>query len=257
MESTENKMIRFAERVSKEKLQLFTKLLKQNLVNSGVDSDLFDDAAQATTLAIQVQDTQDNIISQALRRDENRGIDTIGRILVEFCFIRTSTGKMIWPEYSQEDTLARRHFSDAVLPRPLMRYFLVSIRGSVEEIDGFSSDSFLFDTDEEIDAARQPISDFIDDFKGPFGSGESSVDWQAVYEDKRFQKAALDIVSGMRNRIHDRGLDGYLARLESYRQLDTTSSSHNIMQRPLTREDVHQIDMALMGAEDTLREMTH
>lgn len=258
MESTENKIQRIADQVSQKKLQEFTRLLRNHLVESGVSGEIFDNAAQATTLELEVQESNTSIIDQALRSYENRGMDTVGRIVVEYCFIRSTQGKMVWPEYSDEDTMARWQFSASVLPRPLMRYFLVSVRGTVEDIDGFTSDSFLFaDNPDEIATIRQTIGDLIESFKGPFGSGESSVDWQAVYEDERFQKLAHDLVKGMRERMNENGLEEYLKCLEDYRKRDPKNEEINLMQRPFTLEDAQQIDEALQNAETTLKKTTN
>ncbi len=250
METVESRMERFADRVSQQKLREFTRLLRKNLKEVGVDGDIFDNAAQATSLELQIEEAQQSITQSALQSYENRGMDTVGRIVVEFCFVRSAQGKMIWPEYSDEDTMARWQFSDAVVPRPLMRYFLVSVRGSIDEIDGFTSDSFLFeDNPDKIASIRQQIGDLIEDFKGPFGSGESSVDWQAVYEDQRFQELALSLVTQMRERVNEQGLETYLNRLEEYRQIDPQNEETNLMQRPLTIEDASQIDRALEAAQ--------
>lgn len=256
METTENKIERIAEYVSQVKLQEFTRLLRKNLIESGVDEALFDNAADATTLELQIQESQSSIIDRTLRSYENRGIDTVGRIVVEYCFIRSAQGKMIWPEYSDEDTMARWQFSETVLPRPLMRYFLVSVRGTVDDIDDFTSDSFLFaDNPDGIDDIRKTFGDLIESFKGPFGSGESSVDWQAVYEDKRFKKLAHDLVKNMRERMNQNGLEEYLHCLEEYRKQDPKKEEINLMQRPFTLEDAHQIDEALQSAEKTLKKI--
>lgn len=258
METTESKIGRIADRISQTKLAEFTRLLRKNLVEAGVDGDLFDNAAQATSLEFQIEDSRHSIIDNALRNYENRGMDTVGRIIVEFCFVRSAQGKMIWPEYSDEDTMARWQFSESVLPRPLMRYFLVSIRGTINEIDGFSSNSFLFeDNPEEITAIRQTITDLIEEFKGPFGTGESSVDWQAVYEDDRFQELALALLTSMRERLNNGGLENYLERLEKYRDLDPKNEEDNLMQRPFTIEDANQINLAISSAEAALKKKEH
>ena len=257
METMEDKIHRLVEYASQAKLHLYTDLLSQKLLEAGVDADLIDNMAQAATLELQVLDVDKSIIAQTLRSEENRGIDTVGRIVIEYCFVRSPLGKMVWPEYSDQDTLARWQFADEVLPRPLMRYFLVSVRGSIDEIDGFTKESMLFEnTPDELEAMRETISDLIDNFKGPFGSGESSINWHEVYEDARFQKMALGLVTNLRSKIDKYDLEDYLMQLETYRQMDPNKTSNNIMQRPFTMDDARQIVSALEAAENTLREMT-
>ncbi|MDC0336313.1 hypothetical protein OAN24_05425 [Pseudodesulfovibrio sp.] len=258
MDTLDDKIHRLVEYASQSKMQLYTDLLRHKLVASGVDAAQVDDAAQAATLELQVLDMDQSIIEQAMRSEEHRGIDSVGRIIVEYCFVRTLSGKMIWPEYSDNDTMARWQFTEEVLPRPLMRYFLVSVRGSIEDLDGFSAESMLFkDTPEELETLRQTMGDMLDDYRGPFGTGESAINWQDVYEDERFQKMALDIVSRLRTMLDACGLDEYLAQLEAYSQMDTMSSGTNIMQRAFTIEDARQIAQALTSAEGVLTETTH
>lgn len=256
MESMEDKIRRLVEFASQTKLQKYTDLLRKKLVEEGVEPALIDNAAQVTTLELQVQGVDQSILEQTLRYEENRGIDTVGRILVEYCFIKPPTGRMIWPEYSDQDTLARWEFSEEVLPRPLMRYFLVSVRGTIEAIDGYSSESMLFeDTPNRLESIHQTIGELIEDFKGPFGSGDSAIDWQEVYEDAHFQKLALDLITNLRTMLSERGKEAYLSRLESYRQQDPNNTGSNLMQRPFSTEDVQQIAVALEKAETTLKGM--
>lgn len=258
METTESKIGRIADRVSQHKLQEFTRLLRKNLVQQGIDESIFDNAAQATTLELEIEESHISILDQIMRSYENRGMDTVGRIIVEFCFVRSPLGRMIWPEYSDEDTMARWQFSESVIPRPLMRYFLISIRGTIESIDGFESNSFLFENNpEEINTIRQTIANYIEDFKGPFGSGESAVDWQEVYDDQRFQKLALGIIQNMRSLIEENGLECYLRKLEEYRNLDPLNEESNLMQRSFTMEDASQISLALSSAESSLMKQIH
>jgi len=250
MDTTQDNIIRLAKQISNKKLEMYTQLLRKALADSGVSRGVFDNAVQMATLELEVQESRSDIVQNSLKTYENRGIDTVGRLVVEYCFIRSPQGKMIWPEYSDEDTMARWQFSDSVIPRPLMRYFLVSVRGTLEGIDEFSSQSFLFEKDSQnINAIHQTISDLIEEFKGPFGSGESSVDWQTVYEDDRFKALTLDIITTLRGKMNESGLDGYLGQLKAYHEIDPKSDEVNLMQRAFTLEDVQQIEAALRAAE--------
>jgi len=253
MESTDNRLERFAERVSREKLHIYTQILRDSFTKEGIDPSLFDNLAQTANLELQIRESENSIASRALRSEENRGIDTVGRIMIEYCFIRTTNGKMIWPEYSDEDTMARWQFSENVLPRPLMRYFLISLRGTIEEIDGFSTPPFLYEeSPEQMDLIRQTLSEFIDEYKGPFGSGESSVDWKELYEDTRSQQMGLNLIRSMRVRIKTTGLEDFLRRLNDYRTQDPHKEEANLMQRSFNMEDIAQIEQALESAEARL-----
>lgn len=244
---------RMAQRVSEMKLALYTQLLRKNLAEAGFDADTFDSIAQATILELGIRESEENLISRANNEIENRGIDMLGRLIVEHCFVRTSSGTMIWPVYSSEDTSARWHHVAGVLPRPLMRYFLVSLRGTIPPIDQFSTQSFFFERRPDfLEQVRREIDKGIDEHKGPFGAGESSIDWYAFYDDPKFRRLTLEIVSTIRSELESSGPDTYLEVLEGYRAQDPESDSKNLMQRPFTREDYSQIDNALITAEKQL-----
>lgn len=256
--SFDDNMQHFAERVSREKLQTYTQILRENLIKAGVDPQLFDEQAQTANLELQLRESEESIASKVLRSEENRGIDSVGRLVVEYCFVRSTNGQMIWPEYSDEDTMARWQFSDNVLPRPLMRYFLISMRGTINEIDGFKTSPFLYEeTPEQVTNIQQTLGEFIEEFKGPFGTGESAIDWADLYNDPRSQQIALNLVQNMLSQIKTIGLEAYLNRLVEYREQDPRKTEHNLMQRPFTLEDAQQITHALEAAEKQLSSMTH
>ncbi len=137
MEPAESTITRLAKRVSDEQLNQFVSLLRELLIDSGVAPDVFDSAVLTANQQMKA-DNIESVITQAVQAEENRGVDTIGRILVEFCFFRTPAVKMIWPVNSNQDMAARREFTSNVIPRPLMRYFLISVRGSIRELDGLN-----------------------------------------------------------------------------------------------------------------------
>lgn len=257
MDSTESMINRIADKVSSKRLELFTALLRRHAIESGCPEQVFDDAVESARYELNIEEAKHDYLTQAVKTYENRGMDTLGRIVIEFCFIRTPNGPMLWPEYSEEDSLARWNFSEMVLPRPLMRYFLVSLRGSIENLDSFASESYLFEENpDQLEETKQAISDLIEAFKGPFGSGESSVNWQDVYEDARFQELALDIITKFIQKIESEGPETYLDHLNRYRQNDAAREEGNLMQRPFSTEDVKQISKALMDAERTLQDKT-
>lgn len=254
----ETAMKRFAERISDMRLDLFTGLLRRNLAGAGVDEAMLKDVIQATTLEMQIEESRNSLVDRALHSFDNRGIDSLGRIVVEYCFVRAPMGTMIWPEYSDEDTTARWDFVENVLPRPLMRYFLISVRGTIQDIDGFSTPSYLFESQPEaIEDMRRTIGNFLDEFKGPFGHGESAVDWQAVYEDQRFREVGLQIISAMRSKLEHKGLEEYLGCLKQYRRHDPNQDHTNLMQRTFSIEDAQQIQTALINAEKALGGTSH
>lgn len=139
-----------------------------------------------------------------------------------------------------------------------MRYFLVSVRGTIDRLDEFQSPSMLFsDTPDEYDELQRTVSVLLEQFKGPFGTGESAIDWDGVYGDRRFQSMALSLIEALRRKVEAFGLEQYVGYLESYRKLDPQNSGLNAMYRPFGLEDAQQLDEALGVAESALWQMTH
>lgn len=242
-----------AQRVSQMKLALYTRLLRKNFLDIGVDESTFDTIAQATNLELAIQESEEKLLERALSNLDSRGIDMLGRLIVEYCFVRTDVGRMIWPVYSNQDTSARWHHISEVLPRPLMRYFLVSLRGPLSAIDGYSATPFFFEnTPEFLEEAHEVINQGIEKYRGPFGSGESAIDWPSLYEDPQFLRLGLDIISAMRKQLAEAGPEAYMERLEDYRVRDPESEAKNLMQRPFSQEDFDQIAEALDNAEQRL-----
>ncbi|QJB56508.1 hypothetical protein [Pseudodesulfovibrio sp. zrk46] len=256
MESFEDKTRRLAEQICEEQLKMFIAMLKDNLFQAGANRDMCNMAINATMHEFKRSPYTQGVVTEYVQVEENRGVDIVGRILVEFCFLRGTSVKMLWPEYSDEDFKARQQFTDGVIPRPLMRYFLVCVRGALHPLDKFDASPLLYEEDYgRYDALKQDIGVLLEDFKGPFGSGESAIDWGRVYSDARFQKIALELVSDLRLKIDDVGTDGFLERINQYRSLDTDYQSNNVMHRAFCREDAIQLEMALTSAQNTLSEL--
>jgi hypothetical protein len=255
MDFSDEKTRQLMERICRERLDLFTTNLERHLITGGVDSGVMKramDKAMAETLK------ESAILAEkAARCEENRRIDSIGRLLVEYCFLRAPSSRMLWPEQSERDLQARREFLSNVVPRPLMRYFLISVRGAIDELDRFESPSLLLNDDgRECDRLRLQINERLENFKGPFGSGESQVDWDGVYENRDFQALTLKIIETMRHKLSDYGLETYLSHLQHYRTLDPESRGINAMHRPLSLDDARQLEHAMEFAESVLWQIT-
>ena len=255
MDFLDEKTQALMERICRERLDLFTTNLERHLISGGVDSAVLKQAlnkAMAETLK-----QSQALAAQAVKHEENRRIDSIGRLLVEYCFLRAPSSQMLWPEQSEKDIQARREFLTDVVPRPLMRYFLISVRGAIDELDRFESPSLLLnDEGQECERLRSQMNERLENFKGPFGSGESQVDWDGVYEDRDFQALALKLIETMRHKLSDYGLETYLSHLQHYRTLDPESRGTNAMHRAFSLDDARQLEHALEFAESVLWQIT-
>lgn len=260
MATLEDHICKATKTVSNNQLKLFTQLIKKNLLNAGIDQSQFDKVLKKTVKEFNKDETFQTECNRAISRisalekpKENRGIDSISRILVEYCFFKTPETKMIWPEGSRQDDEAREHYIEGVTPRPLMRYFLVSVRGSIPQLNNFEATSVLFGEENAAHEKRKKyVDDLIKEFIVPNQSGRKVVDWNSVYADGRFQKVALDLIGDIRRKIKQFGLDRYLRILENFRQRDPDRTGINAVNRPFVIEDAKQIESALWAAEEAL-----
>jgi hypothetical protein len=236
-------------------LEEFARLLRKNLEGLGIDGQLFDNALEITVRQLQETSPEEASIALAnlLKREENRCMDSLGRILVEYCFIKTPETPLVWPENSVQDSTARKIFTPEVLPRPLMRYFLATVRGSITGLDRFEAASILSKSENNTHEHRKEhVNKLIQEFKGPFGSGESAIRWEAVYSDGRFREITLELIRDIRRTLEKLDLQQYLVILDNYREIDPDSTGLNAMLRPFSIEDAKQIEKALCAAEKTL-----
>ena len=95
-------------------LDTFLLLLRTHLVDSGLDGAEFDKGVESATRQLLAPPPTDPIFRQQDDSGligESRGMDSLGRILVEFCFFRTPETQMIWPDNTEQDKTARKRFT--------------------------------------------------------------------------------------------------------------------------------------------------
>ncbi len=259
MKTDQKNICKQIKKLNNNELSLYAKTLRQSLIDAGVDNKTVDQAIKRSVQSFKALSQFETHCAQLLENGtcsenpkENRGIDAIGRILVEYCFLRTSTQQMLWPDNSTNDQQSREKFVQGIIPRPLMRYFLVSVRGSIAELNKFEASSVLFGEENEIHEERKKYVDtLVKEFQATNDS-TSNKSWNKIYEDPRFQKAALDLIGDIRRKMVQFGLERYLRIIENFRQRDPDSKSSNIMFRPFIIEDIRQLDDALWAAEEGL-----
>lgn len=244
-------------RVDKSQLLLFTQVIRRHLLKAGIDRDLLSKALKEAVKEFRAKQTYDRDCKLALKAKhadkakENRGIDCIGRILVEYCFFLAPEKKLIWPDNSEKDIQARISFTEGVIPRPLMRYFLISVRGSIPQLDKFEASSVLFGEENTAHEERKKyVHELIMQFRQ--ADPKNNIDWKAVYADTRFQKIALELIGDIRRKIEQFSLERYLRILENIRQRDPAKNTINAMERAFSMEDVKLIDESLWAAERVL-----
>lgn len=243
--------------VGNKQLLLFTKIVRSHLINAGIDKLLLEKALKEAVVDFRKAQTYDTDCAEALSTmdandKENRGCDSIGRILVELCFVQNPQHRLIWPERSEQDTQARISFTENVIPRPLMRYFLVSVRGSIPELDNFEAESVLFGQENAVHKERKAYVDELLKEYATSSNGNCTLDWKAIYTDVRFKKIALELIGEIRRRIDQFGTKRYLRIIENIQQKDPERAKKNSMDRAFTIDDILVIDDALWTAEGTL-----
>lgn len=246
-----------ARKLSIIQLKEFSQELRQILLSSGIDRRIVDNALKT---AIKSSNNSEKFYDDCINafnkitcgsRRCKRGTDAIGRLLVEYCFFRAPEIQMIWPEHSPKDQQARKEYVEGIIPRPLMRYFLVSVRGSIAELNKFTASSVLFGKENRVHEERKALVDkMIQDLTGEHGS--VSIAWDAIYEDNNFKRIALDLISDIRRKIEQFGHERYLRILENFRQRDPDRKGINVMHRSFSIEDTRQIGECLWTAEGYL-----
>jgi len=260
MNRIEEKICKLTKKACNDQLRVFTQIVRQKLLDAGIESSLLEKSLKDAIMELKNDDSYlsecshiIHDISKHTNGEENRGIDSIGRVLVEYCFFRTPSEKMIWPDNSKKDMKARAEYTQNVIPRPLMRYFLVSVRGTIAELNNFEASSVLFGEENTAHEERKSyVDELIQEFKVIDKTGQEITNWQSVYADTRFQQVALELIGDIRRKIEQFGLERYLRILENFRQRDPDSAGINAMQRPFIIEDAKQIDEALWAAEEAL-----
>lgn len=260
MDNSHIEICKLTKRVGNKQLLLFTKIVRSHLLNAGVDKQLLEKTLKEAVVDFRKTQTYDTDCTEALstihtNAKENRGCDSIGRILVELCFIQNPQHRMVWPENSERDTQARISFTENVIPRPLMRYFLVSVRGSIPELDNFEAESVLFGQENAVHEERKAYVDKLLKEYATSSNGTCTLEWKAIYEDVRFKKIALELIGEIRRKIDQFGTKRYLRIIENIQQKDPDKTRKNSMERAFTIDDILLIDDALWTAEGTLAQI--
>ncbi len=252
-------LCKLTKKLSNEQLKQFTKEIRDSLLSAGIDQKLVDTSLKKAIKTVQESSSLESdceVLLEKLKTNashkDNRGIDSIGRVLVEYCFSRTPETKMIWPENSDQDIKAREVFVEGVIPRPLMRYFLVSVRGTIPQLNKYKASSVLFGKENE---AHEQRKEFVDALVAEFRTNscsDHSQTWTAIYDDERFQRIALELIGEIRRKIEQFGLERYVRILENLHQRDPEKTSVNAMERPFNLADAKQIEEALWAAERNL-----
>lgn len=234
----------------------FAKQLRATLLDMGVDTTLLNEAMRKSVREFKNDERLQHdcalIVHDLLHLENNeyKVIDYLGRLLVEYCFIQTASGCLVYPRNSKEDIQARKEFTHGVIPRPLMRYFLVSVRGTIKGLDNFTAESLFFGCDNKMhQESLGVIMEVLKDYEVAKPTGGSRFDWHSAYEDQRLKSIALKLILHIRKRIQELQTARYLRIITNIQQTDPDAKGgDNMMDRAFRSEDIREVRFALDAA---------
>lgn len=232
----------------------FANVLRKQLVAQGMDSARVLESIQLAmkefgpeSFAINqecmhlVQETLENFLNA-----QDKGGDILGRILVHFIFEAPGGKRLVHAEGSEEDALARREFTPGVIPRPLMRYFLICIRGTVNGVDPFQSLPVLFGSDFKfIEECTATALELANDYRMVEDSEDSPIYFPGFFLDRRVQVFAVELLGKVWQRLEDLPEDWLLRILHNLHSKRRKTVSSIDMERHFTLEDVRQLREAV------------
>ncbi|MGE4468749.1 MAG: hypothetical protein AB7D47_01295 [Desulfovibrio sp.] len=253
VEDVRNLVYELALSACRKQVLVFSKELKQKMVAMGMDKavikDIIGTAFQGySTMETFKQESSGQMLSilDAYLRPSNRGRDPLGRLLIEFGLVRAYKRPVIYPDGSRQDEAARKNFIKGVIPRPLLRYFLVAVRGSVAGLDGFTAKSVLFsEHNEAMQERRDDLKALVEEFTVEFNYGKTTVDWRRFHEDARVQSIGRELLGDVLENMHSLGPERLLKIVNNVQSSDKDPDERTTMQRVFTPGDLKQLTVVL------------
>lgn len=172
--------------------------------------------------------------------------DIIGRILFHFIFGSPTGGGLVHEDGSELDEKARREFTPGVIPRPLMRYFLICVRGSVDGIDAFNSLPVLFGSNYEfIEQRTQAALELAQDYRMTEDSEASPIYYPGFFLDRRVQIYAYEFLIEIARRMEELPEDRLLMIFDNLQSKQRRCVNAVEMNRRFTIDDIRQLRKAV------------
>lgn len=235
----------------------FAKELREKMLDAGLPGDVtarvlketFGDLRDMPEFRRQVNETQTAIL-EAFVIPKNQGQDAMGRILTTWLFKYKKSPARLYPAGSEKDAKAREEFVPGVLPRPLLAYFLASIRGSLDGPDCFDSRPMLYSEDSpDLEKWRTSIKELLEKHVVIQGKDTRVMDWGAAYKNKKIRRLAAEIAMDGLKQIKPLGADRFARILDNIRRKAEGPLCAHLgqeMERTIVSEDVQQIQKALL-----------
>ena len=244
----------------RKQILTFSKQLKAKMLETGITrqhtEDIIKEAFRGYKAMATFHEHCDETlyrILEAYLRPSNRGKDILGRLVVEYALYRAVKKPLLNPEGSDKDDQARQKFMRSALPRPLINYFLVSVRGDVDGIDDFEARPVLFGAENPVMAERRELARaVVADHTTHYSYGQRAVDWNAIYADERGKRLAYDLTTDIVRGMDDLGDKRMLKIIQNIQNNDKPVSAKNVMEREFATDDVRLLKAALSRSRELL-----
>lgn len=244
----------------RKQILTFSKQLKAKMLETGITRQVTEDIIKEAfrgykTMATFHEHCDETLyqILEAYLRPSNRCKDILGRLVVEYAMYRAVKKPLLNPEGSDLDDQTRQVFLRNALPRPLVNYFLVSVRGDVDGIDDFEARPVLFGLENPVMAERRERAQAIaEEHTTRYSYGQRTVDWDGICADERSKKLAYELITDIVRAMTDLGDKRMLKIIQNIQNNDKPVSTKNAMEREFATDDVRLLKAALSRSRELL-----
>ncbi|SKA96562.1 hypothetical protein SAMN02745704_02745 [Paucidesulfovibrio gracilis DSM 16080] len=253
VEDVRNLIYELALTACRKQVLVFSKELKQKMVSMGMERSVIEDVIRTafqgySSMEVFKRESSERMLSilDAYLRPSNRGFDPMGRLLIEFGLMRPFKKPVLYPDDSRQDEAARKVFTKGVIPRPLVRYFLVSVRGSIPGLDGFTAKPVMFsEHNEAMQERREDLGSLVEEYTVEFNFGKTTTDWRRMLEDPRVHSITRDFFSDLLENMRALGPQRVLKIVNNMQNSDKDPGDRTRMKRPFELADIKQLMVAL------------
>ncbi len=175
-----------------------------------------------------------------------RQADGLGRLLVEYGINRANKRQMLFADGSDKDKATRKKFIKGLIARPLVLYFLVSVRGTLDSIDEFKAKPVLFGLENEVMAARKKdITELVTEFTVHYKYDKQSTDWSKLFADIRCKQIVFETLRDILESLQSMGPERYLKIINNIQNNNKFATERTTMKRLFVLNDIKQLIVAL------------
>ncbi|WP_022662057.1 hypothetical protein [Paucidesulfovibrio longus] len=262
VEDVRNLIYELALKACRKQVLVFSKELKMKMSSLGMERAVIEDVIRAAFQGYSTMQTFKDESSQqmltildAYLRPSNRGRDGIGRLITEYGIARAYKKTVLYPDGSRQDDAARENFTKGIIPRPLLRYFLVAVRGSIAALDGFSAKPVLFsEHNEAMQERRETLKELVEEFTTQYNYGKTATDWRRLCDDDRARRIGLELLNDVLANMQSLGAERFLKIVNNVQNSDKYPEERMLMKRPFSLADVKQLTVALTRGRQLLAE---